>query len=70
MEHYQNHAAAECCEKSCLAVNGSRKYCGENDKQDGIERSFPRERALVSNAHCGQRHKKNNDSAQRNLNEG
>jgi hypothetical protein len=69
MEDHQNHASPERREKSCGAVNGARKYCGKNDKQDGVKRSFPRERAFVSKPHCGQRDKKNNDRTQRDLNE-
>src|SRR6516162_5115237 len=70
MEQHQNHPAAERREKSCGAINGAGKDCGKNDKQDGVERSFPRKRAFVSKPHGGECDKKNNDSMQRNLNEG
>ena len=43
MEQHQNHASAEGREKRRRAVNGSRKDCGKNDNEYGVERSFPRE---------------------------
>src|ERR1044071_234812 len=42
VQQYQAHASAECGEKSRRAVDSARKHGGENNQQNGVERSLAR----------------------------
>src|SRR6266446_2794678 len=53
--------------KSRRTVDGARKHGRKNYKQDRVEWSLARERPFVSEPHCDQCDKKDNDAAQRNL---
>src|SRR5215210_358039 len=70
MEHDNDETASQGREKRGAPVDSAREDGREDNKQDGIERSFAREGTLVSDADNKKRGYEHDDAAQRDLEKG